>query len=544
MLLALLAACGSPVEADAVPPGTAAGVVETDAGFAAPAADGATLPRHDDCDGVDDDGDGAVDEDATWSFWWWDGDRDGYGDPETWVYACARPDDTVPSPEDCDDGDGDVHPGAADDCDGVDQNCDGSEPCPAGDPTSWMAEVQGSGCYALQDAAPAGDLTGDDVPDLLLGVHASDPTCDGGAGYAMVVAGRHAGTYTVFGPATRWLEGEYGGAWSQEDGRMADVDLAGGSVAGGMDVDGDGRADLAVGAPGANGAAAGSDHGAVYLVTGPLGSTGDLAGVATTRWLGAEGERLGLALAGGADLTGDGTPDLIAATEAAWYVLDGTDRGEVALPGHAPRLAPASVGGDRTPALGDFDGDGVEDLVLPAGGDGALLFSGPLSARASIRDAELTLAPGGSRTRVTGGADADGDGHADLVVGGLDGGGNGRLHLFAGPLGPDAALEDAVATLDVALHGDAPDRATLQGDVDGDGRADLLVVDSAAARVRAYRGPLAGTLLPLDADAELVAPAWVDRAFVVGDLGDDGRDDVLAGTAGALWLYEGGLFAR
>jgi hypothetical protein len=77
------------------------------------------------CDGVDDDGDGAIDEDAATSTWYADADGDGYGDPGVAVKACAAPDGTVANADDCDDEDEGVHPGATEACNGVDDDCDG-----------------------------------------------------------------------------------------------------------------------------------------------------------------------------------------------------------------------------------------------------------------------------------------------------------------------------------------------------------------------------------------------------------------------------------
>ncbi len=78
------------------------------------------------CDGVDDDCDGAIDEDATDATTWYaDDDGDGVGVDATAVLACAAPTGTeVGTGGDCDDGDPWVHPGAEDLCDGVDNDCD------------------------------------------------------------------------------------------------------------------------------------------------------------------------------------------------------------------------------------------------------------------------------------------------------------------------------------------------------------------------------------------------------------------------------------
>jgi hypothetical protein len=81
------------------------------------------------CDGVDDDCDGAVDEDADdVRTFYGDDDGDGYGDAAAGVTACAAGPGEVADGTDCDDTDAAIHPDAAEaDCaDPVDYNCDGA----------------------------------------------------------------------------------------------------------------------------------------------------------------------------------------------------------------------------------------------------------------------------------------------------------------------------------------------------------------------------------------------------------------------------------
>jgi hypothetical protein len=87
------------------------------------------------CNGIDDDCDLQVDEDAVdGSPWWPDADADTYGDASaTPVFACNPPPDTVDNGDDCDDENPDVHPAAIETCgNGIDDNCDGriDEACP------------------------------------------------------------------------------------------------------------------------------------------------------------------------------------------------------------------------------------------------------------------------------------------------------------------------------------------------------------------------------------------------------------------------------
>jgi hypothetical protein len=78
------------------------------------------------CDGVDNDGDGEVDEEGGAEVWR-DADGDGYGDPNLSSTVCEPdPDDWVDNSDDCDDTNPGIHPDVYDGCDGVDSDCDGS----------------------------------------------------------------------------------------------------------------------------------------------------------------------------------------------------------------------------------------------------------------------------------------------------------------------------------------------------------------------------------------------------------------------------------
>jgi hypothetical protein len=85
---------------------------------------------------------------------------------------------------------------------------------------------------------------------------------------------------------------------------------AGTSIAGAGDLDGDGADDFLVGAPGRAGV--GASAGAVYVIAGlPSGSL-SLSEAAWARIdAGTSGDKLGQAVAGGVDVDGDGTPDLL-----------------------------------------------------------------------------------------------------------------------------------------------------------------------------------------------------------------------------------------
>lgn len=88
------------------------------------------------CDGVDNDCDGSVDDGVTDVTWYADADGDGYGVDSDTLEDCAQPDGYAAAGGDCDDSDEDVSPGEVEvagndvdeDCDGTAQQEDDTDP--------------------------------------------------------------------------------------------------------------------------------------------------------------------------------------------------------------------------------------------------------------------------------------------------------------------------------------------------------------------------------------------------------------------------------
>jgi len=105
------------------------------------------------CDGIDNDCNGTVDEGFVSSPYWPDADLDGFGDTNASAQiACTPIAGFVNNADDCDDTDSAISPVAAEVCDQIDQDCDGT--ADDGLPTSeWFPDADGDG-YGDLDADP------------------------------------------------------------------------------------------------------------------------------------------------------------------------------------------------------------------------------------------------------------------------------------------------------------------------------------------------------------------------------------------------------
>ncbi|MBK6731024.1 MAG: hypothetical protein IPG60_08670 [Bacteroidetes bacterium] len=77
------------------------------------------------CNGLDDNCNGFIDEDAIFSTYYLDADGDGFGNPETEELFCDIPFGYVSDYTDCDDTNENIYPGATEILNGIDDNCDG-----------------------------------------------------------------------------------------------------------------------------------------------------------------------------------------------------------------------------------------------------------------------------------------------------------------------------------------------------------------------------------------------------------------------------------
>jgi len=78
------------------------------------------------CNGLDDDCDGVIDDDPELITWHLDFDEDGFGDSDLEAESCVRPEGYVSNAADCDDENAEVRPTALELCNRTDDNCSGA----------------------------------------------------------------------------------------------------------------------------------------------------------------------------------------------------------------------------------------------------------------------------------------------------------------------------------------------------------------------------------------------------------------------------------
>ncbi len=213
--------------------------------------------------------------------------------------------------------------------------------------------------------------------------------------------------------------------------------------------------------------------------------------------------------------------------------------------------------GSAVAALGDLDGDGCDEIAIgavyddEAGEDGGsvYLYFGSPSGLDSTTEELLTASDGAANwyfgQHLSGAGDFDGDGLHDMVVTAPGADGVGAVYVYPGAAtGLDRSGELKLTGWDSASGDEFGTSVSADGDLNGDGYDDLVVGDmghahdgyaTRAGALYVYFGSSAG----LDISTELEIYAEESRhsslgsSVAMGDLNGDGYDDLVAGAVDA-----------
>ncbi|MFO0981058.1 MAG: integrin alpha [Planctomycetota bacterium] len=344
----------------------------------------------------------------------------------------------------------------------------------------------GDGDALGYSVAGAGDVNGDGVPDMIVGSPWDD------------LVGFDTGSAKVF-------SGKNGSLLYAFSGTPGDISEFGRGIAGPGDLNGDGFADLVVGAPRDDSFQ--PSAGKVWFFSGANGAVMD--GIAGSN----AGDTLGWSAAAAGDLNADGFADCVVGAPAfdslssSGRVLAYSGKGRAVLLNLTNGLT-GDLLGFSVAGVGDANGDGVPDILAGAVDDGstgveagsATLFSGRDGSALSRRFGEQANDHFGWSASGTG--DANGDGLPDLIVG--------MFHTTPPSVTGYAALFSGRTSQrlyrfegDLTVYDQYGYSVSGAGDINRDGLADVMIgvpnhdpygSDSGAALV------LAGSPLFLDAE--------------------------------------------
>ncbi len=394
-----------------------------------------------------------------------------------------------------------------------------------------------------QSVAVIGDVTGDGVPDLVVGgpFHDSEFSSTNGFGPPQDV-----GRAFLINGATLAEISELNDPFFQQPVNFPKFGgFFGFSVAAVGDLNHDGVPDVLVGVPhhsnfdadhinaGEAFVFSGADHSILFTLNDPNED---------------EGNRFGYAVAGLGDVNGDGVPDLLIGVPKAnaseelpdvgtAYIFSGAN-GSLIRSLNPPTQVLSGRFGSAVANAGDVNHDGVNDAIIGSpGASRAFVFSGANGAL--LFTIASPAAPSADKIpsfgdAVAGGQDLDGDGIPDFVIGAPNQNSlRGGAYVFKGSNG--TLLRTLVnPTHKFAKFGTS---VALAPDVTGDGRPDVLVgaPDATvtglqnAGEVLVFKGNN-GRLVRTVISEEPKAFAGFGFAVTTADFNGDGTSEIVVGV--------------
>jgi hypothetical protein len=387
--------------------------------------------------------------------------------------------------------------------------------------------------------AGAGDVNGDGYADVIVGAYWDDDAGGTGSGSAYVYLGAASGVDPA--AETKLTASD-----------PASEDLYGYSVSGAGDVNGDGYADVIVGAE--NDDDRGTDSGSAYVYLGSASGVDPDAETKLTASDGAAEDWYAKSVSGAGDVNGDGYADVIVGAHGdddggpksgTAYVYLGSATG-LDLASEAKVVASdasnSSWLGWSVSGAGDVNGDGFDDVVVGARDEdqngynagAAYVYLGSPSGIDLTAEVKLDASDGGDEDYfghdVAGIGDVNGDGFDEVIVGayGADDGGSmtGSAYVYLGTAnGIDPGTESKHTASDAAADDRFGWRTAGAGDANGDGFDDVIV----SAHYHEHLGPGSGAVYVLHSDtAGDDDDSAGDDDDITGDddtAGDDDDDD-------------------
>ncbi|MBS1932414.1 MAG: VCBS repeat-containing protein, partial [Bacteroidetes bacterium] len=228
-----------------------------------------------------------------------------------------------------------------------------------------------------------------------------------------------------------------------------------------------------------------------------------------------------------ADLDGDGKPDIATAVPYTGYFSVYRNTSAKGAVSFAPKIDYTTASNSSSIAAGDLDGDGKQDIVVA----NSLDFSISIFRNASVPGNMLftqradtpKIYPNGQPWSVRI-ADFDGDGKPDLVVACYD---VHAIQVFRNTSHGDSISFAADFFYQITeLPLESGSESLSIADIDGDGKIDVAAIEDGTAVITVFRNTSTPGNMGFSAGADYACPATVSRIFL-GDIDGDGRPDMV-----------------
>ncbi len=402
--------------------------------------------------------------------------------------------------------------------------------------------------------AGAGDVNWDGFDDLVVGAPDQDSS-----------GGQDAGRVYVY----------HGGGLFHTHAATADTVLDGGPSAGATnarfgnsvspagDVNGDGYADILVGAPQFSGSS--QDAGKVELFLGGAGGVATSPGAVVSSFPATYAKAgLGFSVATAGDVNGDGFADVVLGRPdftPQWPIGAGAILLAHGHPGaglsstvHLGPPGSTDAFGFVVAGAGDVDGDGLTDVLVVSpfhdGGhtdEGRVeLFYGARNPSPVVAAATLPALPAGAEqgAAVSASGDVNGDGYGDLLVGSpgyVLGGAEGRADLYLGSASGYSSVAQW-SSLGSGSPGQRYGHSVALLDVNNDGFSDVVIGaafysngEVGEGRLTLHLGNASGMPSSVPAwayESDSVGAQLGSAIAAAGDMDGDGFADLVAGAPG------------
>lgn len=306
------------------------------------------------------------------------------------------------------------------------------------------------------------------------------------------------------------------------------------------DLNGDGYADLAIGAYAYN-----SNVGGVHIFKGgPLGPSNIIDNTLTvTAPVINFGSNLMLD-----DLNNDGYADIVIsatsitnASNNSVYIYMGSNSGVSTTPSSVLSHPLGAVYFGWALTIGDLNNDDYPDLIVSDYGNGNLYVYNGSNSGASTSPSQTILNPSTSSffgySIAIG--DVNGDDYLDLIVGDYIHNTKGSVYLYNGSI---VGIGNTPSSMINCPSGpfSAFGTVVLSGDVNGDGFSDVVIGIGSGAKVFVYNGSSTGVATNPDIVLNgLDGGAWWNSSIVLGNINNDEYIDIAIGYFRSVQIFAG-----